>query len=121
MKRWHVIVVALLFAIGCSVVVWRTESFQQRFFPETYWHQKVNELRQKIAAREFMLSNTAIELEKKRRTADLEVAQKTNTSRLVGMDPERASKEASEQVSKEIKGLTDTPLSANVSETLTRE
>jgi hypothetical protein len=107
MNRPGIIAVALLVAIGCSVVLWRTEWFQQRFFPETYWRQKVNELKQKVAASQFSLGDFAIELEKKRRTADLEVAQKTNRSRLVGMDSTRASKEAAEQVSQEIKGLTD--------------
>jgi hypothetical protein len=107
MKRSYVIVFALLFAISCTVGLWRTEWFQQRFFPETYWYQKVNDLKQQVAASEFSLGHIAIELEKKRRTADLEVAQKVNMSKLAGMDSERASKDAAEEISNEIKGLTD--------------
>jgi hypothetical protein len=107
MKWLPVTVVALLFAVGCSLVLWRTEWFQQRFFPRTYWHQKVTELKKKVAASEFSLGHFAIELEKKRRTADLEATQKANISELVGMDSARATKEAIEQISKEIKGLTD--------------
>lgn len=107
MKLPHIIAVAVLFAMGCSVAVWRTEWFQQRVFPETHWRQKVNELKQRVAASEFSLGDMAIELEKKRRTADLEVMQTTNRSKLIGMDSERASEEAAEQISKEIKGLTD--------------
>jgi hypothetical protein len=107
MKRSYVIALALLVAAGGSISLWHSEWFQRRFFPETYWRQQVNERQKNLAASELMLSNMAIEVEKKRRTADLDVMQMTGSARALGMDSELASKEAAERVSQEIKGLTE--------------
>jgi hypothetical protein len=105
-KRSYVILAVLLFVIGSSFGLWRTDWFQEHVFPETYWRQKVNELKGSVSGGEWMISHTVFEIEKKRRTAELDVAQKVELSRRIGMDLDRAGKEAAEEIAKEIDGLT---------------
>jgi len=103
-----IVVVGIIAAVVITaILIWRTDWFQQRIFPENYWTQRVAKLESSVQAQEFVIEHLRLELAKKTLTAIIEVSQKVKIATEVGMDTRKAAKEAADEVKAEILALKD--------------
>jgi len=71
-----IVIVGLIAAVVITaILIWRTDWFQQRFFPENYWTQRVAKLESSVRGYEFSIEHFRLEFAKKTLTAEIEVAQ----------------------------------------------
>lgn len=102
-KRSLIILIIILSVI--SILVWRTEWFQQAVFPKRYWAEKVNKLERSIRVQEFMIRDTSIELAKMMATIKFDIAQEANLAEMTGIDSEKMIEEAAKTKMQEIENL----------------
>ena len=105
MKIKVVIIGIALFLVG--FYVWKTDTFQRKFFPKNYWQNQVQSSKSNIKSVRCLIREAMIELIKLQSTAKLEVAQEVNLARSIDMDPDEARRRAVEKIRDQIKVLRD--------------